>query len=97
MTSRVLEVPNAERAKLDAMLAEDPLSRQSITVKDAKGVGVNRASVMVILEGDERVLADAFAKAKTFGAVEPAEAKHILAVHQEESDAAASGMGAIFG
>jgi hypothetical protein len=97
MDALVLEIPAQERTKLDTLLAEDAVSRQSVTIKDGRGVGLDRSAVILILEGDPKVLAHVREKASEFGGKVPAESASILQVHRDEADAAASGMGMIFG
>lgn len=97
MAHRVLEVPPARRAEAEKLLALDPLSRQSITTKDARGYDLDRSGWIVILEGDETVLAQAQRDLQALGATVPPEHERILAAYREESDAAAGGMGFVFG
>jgi hypothetical protein len=97
MAHRVLEVPSAKRGDLDQLLAEDAVSRQSITVKDAKAFDLARAGVILILEGDEKVLEHAEARVKAMGGAVPPEAAAVYARFREESDEAAGGMGFVFG
>lgn len=97
MSHRVLELPSAKRAELEKLLAADPLSRQSITTKDARAFDLDRSAVIVILEGDESVLAQAQRDMEALGGRVPPEAERVFAAYRDESDAAAGGMGFVFG
>lgn len=97
MAHRVLEVPSVARAELEKLLAADPLSRQSITMKDARGYELDRAGLILILEGEEAVLAQAERDIALLGGKVPPEAERVLQMYRDESDAAAGGMGFVFG
>lgn len=97
MTRIVYEFPSSKRSDVEALLDEDPLSRQSVTVKDSDSLGLDRDTVLVFLQGDEDVLEEAEAEFRELGGEEPAEAEELQEKLDEEEQAAAGGVGFIFG
>ncbi len=96
MPFRVFRVPQTERARLDAALGDDILSRQSITLRDARRVGRQEDAIYVFVEGEQAGLFRAEALILTFGerATEPGE---LMGRLKAEEDSAAEGLGSIFG
>ncbi|HWG91250.1 MAG TPA: hypothetical protein VNZ52_10430 [Candidatus Thermoplasmatota archaeon] len=98
MANRVYEVPSKEKANLDKYLATDPISRLSITVKDAKSYGVEKGGTLLLfLEGDEAVLKQTQADLEKLGAVVDPKADEHFKQLKDEEDEAAGGVGFIFG
>lgn len=97
MSRIVYEFPSSKRADVESLLEQDPLSRQSVTVKDADAFDLDRSSVFVIVEGDEGVLDQAREDFQALDGAVPGEADDLLAQLDEEEEAAAGGVGFIFG
>ena len=96
MAYRVYRVKNALRPRLDEALGDDILSRQSIQVRDARHFGQPGDFVYLFVEGEEKGMLRADAVILEFGErAENAEALHRMV--KEEDEAAASGLGSIFG
>ena len=96
MPHRVYRVKNADRPKLDAALGDDILSRQSLRITDAKHFGIAGDWVYLFVEGEEKGMLRADALVLEFGERAP-DAEELRLKLQEEDDAAASGLGSIFG
>ena len=89
---RVYEVRSQDREKLDAALAQDPVSRTSIQIRDAKHFGWERETTYAVLEGDEERLLLADKAVLAFGRV-PKNAQAILERVRWEDEASASSLG----
>lgn len=97
MARRIYEIPKSARSDADALLAEDPLGRQSITIRDASNFDLDRESVLVFIEGDESVLEDADEAFQALDAEEPDEAEDLWDALKAEEEEVAGGVGFIFG
>lgn len=96
MAYRVLEVRRRDADRLADVLRRDDVSRQSITVKEARAMGLERDTLFVHLEGDEDVLDRAEAVILDFGRrTKLADAVH-AGIKREEERAAGS-LGFVFG
>lgn len=96
MPFRVYRFPAADRAKLDEALGDDILSRQSLTVRDARHFGVPGDHVYLFVEGTESGLLRADAVLLEIGERAPG-GEHLYEMLKQEEDAAASGLGSVFG
>jgi len=95
---RVFSVPSDARSKIDAVLQDDRVSRQSIAVRDADALGFPGKGTFVIIQGESDALARADALFKGVGVALPnKEAEAVLRVVKSQEDAATAGMGTIFG
>jgi hypothetical protein len=96
MPYRVYKLKGADRARLDQALTDDTLSRQSIRVLDARHFGQSGDGVYLFVEGSDAGMTRADALILVFGErAENADALHQML--KDEDDAAASGLGSIFG
>jgi len=84
--------------KIDEILKDDIVSRQSIVVRDASALGIKIDARLVFLEGNEKAIQRARELFKDIGsAADEAVAKKVHDKIREEESSAASGMGMIFG
>lgn len=89
----IFKVKKEDRAKIDEKLRIDLISRQSITVRDGDGLGLDDA-VYVLIEGSEEAVD--LAKKEFDFAVIPDNSEEIYSKFKAQEDDAASGMGLIF-
>ncbi|HYY49222.1 MAG TPA: hypothetical protein VFA17_11180 [Thermoplasmata archaeon] len=95
---RVLRFTTAAAEKVSVLLQDDVVSRQSVTARDAKSLGLSGNDRYVLVEGSEAALARAVELTK--GIAEPlsgTDADRIYRRFRSQDDEAASGMGLIFG
>jgi len=95
---RVFRIPPAQAEKTNLLVGDDVVGRQSVTVRDAKSLGLRGDDRYVVVEGSEPALARAVELLK--GTAEPLEAAKADDVYRRfraQDDQAASGMGLIFG
>lgn len=95
---RIFDVPPEHRKRIDEVLKDDAVSRQSITIRAGDALGLRDRGTLVILEGDPAVLARA---AELFGdaakALEGDAAEDAYRRFKDQEDDVASGVGMIFG
>ncbi|HVL49102.1 MAG TPA: hypothetical protein VM889_11135 [Candidatus Thermoplasmatota archaeon] len=96
MPARVFEIRPKDRPLLEAALADDTLSRQSIVIRESKSVGVDRDTLAVLVEGSDAGILRAEGLILDFGRRMPEQDAVIAHIKAEESDAA-DGVGFIFG
>ena len=95
---RVFSVPAEARSKIDEILRDDRVGRQSIAVRDAEVLGFHGKGTLVIIEGEGAAIARADALFEGVGTALPAnEAESVHRALKSQEDSAASGMGMIFG
>jgi len=94
MSYVLFKVKKEDRSKVDTALKIDIISRQSITVRDGEGLGLDK-STYVLIEGSDEAVAEA-KKAFDFAEI-PENSQEIYRKLKEQEDDAASGMGLIFG
>ena len=95
---RVFSVPPDARSKIDAVLKDDRVSRQSIAVRDADSLGFRGKGTLVIIEGESDALARADALFQGIGTALPGkEAEAVYGAVKSQEDSATTGMGMIFG
>ena len=93
----IFEVPNDRRAKLDEVLRDDVIARQSHKLRDAATVGGRSGHLIVQIDGSTEAVAKAESLLKDVGAkLPPKDAEAVRARLQEEDEAASSGMGLFF-
>lgn len=97
MSRIVYEFTPDQRSDLEDLTDEDPLSRQSIKIKDADALSLDREAVFVFVEGDEEVLDEARDDFEEIGGAVPTDAEDLFEQVDDEEAAAASGVGSIFG
>lgn len=96
MPWQVYRVRAAQRAKLEEALGDDTLSRQSLQIRDAKHFGQTGDWVYLFVDGSEAGIFRADALLLDFAERAP-DAQQLHDAMQAEDDAAASGLGSIFG
>jgi len=95
---RVFRVPSAHAAQADVVLKDDVVSRQSITARDAKSLGMTGDDRYVLVEGSDTGVARAAELLKDIArALTGAEAERVYRRFRAQDEEAASGMGLIFG
>lgn len=95
---RVFRVPPAHASRVEALLKDDLVSRQSVLVRDARSLGVEGEGTIVLVEGSEAALARADSLLEGAAARLPAkEADAAYARFKSQDEDAASGMGLLFG
>ena len=99
MTYVIFEVKTEEVSKINQMLKDDLVSRQSILNRDASSLNVKRDVSYIKIEGSEEGLKKAkeIAKELKFKKLNNKESKEINIKIKEQEDSAADGMGMIFG
>jgi hypothetical protein len=95
---RVLRFPPGAAEKASLLLQDDIVSRQSVTARDAKSLGLPGNDRYVLVEGSEAAVARAVELSQGIaGALSAADAERIYRRFRSQDDEAASGMGLIFG
>ncbi len=99
MTYVIFEVKTEEVSKINQMLKDDLVSRQSILNRDASSLNIKRDVSYIKIEGSEEGLKKAkeIAKEFKFKKLNNKESKEINIKIKEQEDSAADGMGMIFG
>jgi hypothetical protein len=95
---RVYRLPATQAANVDLLFKDDIVGRQSVTVRDAKSLGLKGNDEYVVVEGSEAGVARAAELLKSIA--KPLDAKKADAVYRRfkaQDEEAASGMGLIFG
>ena len=59
MVYAIFEVEKSKVGKINDVLKDDVVSRQSISIRDASGVGVDRNVQFIVIDGDPAALARA--------------------------------------
>jgi len=94
----VFEVPKEKARQADKALKDNIVSRQSIVVRDAKTLDVDKDVQFIMIEGSEEGIKKAKELFEEIGSVMPdAEGKNIYDKIKDQDDAAASGVGMLFG
>ena len=95
---RVFRLAPANASKLDLLLHDDVVGRQSVITRDAKGLGLRGDDRYILVEGDAAALVRAADLLKDAApALKGSEADDIYRRIRAQDDEAASGMGMIFG
>lgn len=95
---RVFRVPAAQAARTDVVWKDDVVSRQSITVRDAKSLGMTGEDRFVLVEGSDAGVSRAADLLKDIAKALPSkEAERVYLQFRAQDEEAASGMGLIFG
>ncbi len=93
----IFEVPNDRRSKLDEVLRDDLLARQSHKLRDAATVGGRSGHLIIQIDGSPDAVAKAETMLRDVGSRLPAkDAEALRARLQEEDEAASQGMGLLF-
>ncbi|UCE38291.1 MAG: hypothetical protein JSW00_03375 [Thermoplasmata archaeon] len=98
MSYAIFSVEKTQASKINKILKDDLISRQSISVRDAKALSIEKDVRYVLIEGTDEAIAKADELFSEVGKKEDEEeAKNIYdKIKSEESDVA-TGVGMIFG
>lgn len=96
MPHQVYRFPSSARAKMDEALGDDILSRQSLTIRDARHFGVPGDWIFLFVEGEEKGILRADAVLLAIGERAP-EGEILFRLLKDEEDAAASSLGSVMG
>ncbi len=95
---RVFRLPGAQASRSELLWSDDLVSRQSVTARDAKSLGLPGDDRYVLVEGSDAGLARANELLKEVARpLDGAEAERIFRRFRAQDEDAASGMGLIFG
>lgn len=98
MPYAIYTVKKEHIGKIDEALKDDLVSRQSITVRDARALGVDKDGRLVLVEGTPEAILKADEIFKTLGEREnDTEAVRIYSLFRSQEESVASGIGMIFG
>jgi len=99
VTYVIFEVKAEEVNKINQMLKDDLVSRQSILNRDASSLNIKKDVSYIKIEGSKEGLkkAEEIAKEFKFKKLNNKESKEINIKIKEQEDSAADGMGMIFG
>ena len=94
----IFEVKSEDAGKINKLIKDDLVSRQSVLTRDSSSLGIDGDVSFVKIEGSEDGLKRAEELAKELGMkkLTDKEAKEINEKIEEQEDSAASGMGMIF-
>ena len=95
----IFEVKREDSSKIDQVIKDDTVSRQSITIRDSKSLGVEDVDATYVkIEGSEEGLKKAEELFKEFGIkkLSDKKAREINEKIESQDNSAISGMGAIF-
>ncbi len=95
---RVFRVPAVHAPKADVLWKDDVVSRQSVTARDAKSLGLPGDDRYMVVEGSEAGIARAVELLKDVARpLDGAEAERVYGRFRAQDEDAASGMGLLFG
>ena len=94
---RVFRLTPAQADQVNLLTADDVVSRQSVTVRDAKSLGLRGDDRYVVVEGSEAAVARATELLKGIPPLKGAGAEDVYRRFRSQDEQAASGMGLIFG
>lgn len=99
MACVIFEVPSEQQGKINRLIKEDLISRQSILTRDAKALNIDKNVLYVKIEGSEDAIkrAEELAEELEFKKLDEKETSEIDDKIREQEDSAADGMGMIFG
>ncbi|RLF41595.1 MAG: hypothetical protein DRN12_02810 [Thermoplasmata archaeon] len=95
----IFEVPSEQQSKINDLIKDDVISRQSILTRDARALNIDKDVSYVKIEGNEEAIkkAEELAEELEFKKLDEKEASEINDKIREQEDSAADGMGMIFG
>jgi len=97
MAWTIFQVPNDRRAKLDEVLRDEVIARQSHKLRDAATLGGPSGHLFIQIDGSAEAVAKAETLLRDIGSKLPTkEAEALRARLQEEDEAASTGMGLFF-
>ena len=94
----IFEIKSDEIGKINKIIKDDLVSRQSILTRDSSSLGIDGDSSYLKIEGSDEGLkkAEELAKELEVKKLDEKKAKDINEKIEEQEDSAASGMGMIF-
>ena len=94
----IFEVKNEDAGKINNIIKDDLVSRQSILTRDSSSLNLDGEFLYLKIEGSENGLkrAEELAKEQKFKKLDDKKAKEVNEKIEEQEDSAASGMGMIF-
>ena len=98
MVYSIFEIKTEDAGKINKVITEDIVSRQSILTRDSKSIGLKGNFLYLKIEGSEQGVkkAEELAKEQGFKKLNLKNAKKINDKIAEQEDSAATGMGMIF-
>jgi len=98
MTYVIFEVKKENSGKINTIIKDDLVSRQSIITRDASSLEIKGEATYLKIEGSKEALkkAEELAKELGFKKLDEKQAKEINGKIEVQDDSAASGMGMIF-
>ena len=98
MTYVIFEVKSDDVGKINNIVKDDLVSRQSILTRDANSLGIDGNASYLKIEGSDAGIkrSEELAKEQGFKKLNTKKAKEINNKIEEQEDSAASGMGMIF-
>lgn len=99
MVYAIFEVKKEDSRKIDEVLKDDLVSRQSITTRDASSLDIDKDAVYVKIEGSEEGVRRAEELFKELSAkkLDEKEAEEINKRMEAQDESAALGLGSVFG
>ena len=99
MTYIIFEVKTEDVGKINQMLKDDLVSRQSLLTRDSSSLGIDKDVSYVKVEGSKEGLkkAEEIAKDLKFKKLNKKKTEEVNKKIEEQEDSAADGMGMIFG
>lgn len=95
---RVFRIPSAQVAELDGLYKDNVAGRQSITVREARTLGLDGEGSLVLVEGSDEGVKRSEALLKDVATiVTGTAAEAAYRAFRSQDDEAASGMGLVFG
>ncbi len=98
MVYSIFEIKTEDAGKINKVLAEDIVSRQSIVTRESNSIGLKGNFLYLKIEGSKEGVkkAEELAKEQGFKKLDSKKAKKINDKIAEQEDSAATGMGMIF-
>jgi len=98
MTYLIFEVKKENSGKINTIIKDDLVSRQSIITRDASSLEIKGEATYLKIEGSKESLkkADDLAKELGFKKLDEKQAREVNKKIETQDDSAASGMGMIF-
>ena len=98
MTYIIFSIPTENKNKAKEVLKDDIISRQSITIRDASALKIEKDVQFILIEGTDVALARAKEMFKDISSIEEGQAaEDIYAKFKEDEAGAAESVGFIFG
>lgn len=99
MVYAIFEIKREDKNKIDQVIRDDLVSRQSITTREASALDIEKDVIYVKIEGSEKGVKRAEELFKEISAkrLDDKEAEEINRKIEEQDESAALGMGNIFG